>query len=103
MCSYCYIMTIKWIYCDIFFEIRGGYESASKHFNPADLDLNVDCSNKSYMITGGNSGIGKCIAMDIAKRGGTVHLVCRNKKSAQDAQTEIQKATGNSVQNINFQ
>jgi short-subunit dehydrogenase len=41
--------------------------------------------------------------MDIAKRGGTVHLVCRNKKSAQDAQTEIQKATGNSVQNINFQ
>nr|CAH0105053.1 unnamed protein product [Daphnia galeata] len=75
---------------------KGGYESASKHFNPADLDLNVDCSNKSYMITGGNSGIGKCIAMDIAKRGGTVHLVCRNKKSAHDAQTEIQKATGNS-------
>ncbi|XP_057371178.1 dehydrogenase/reductase SDR family member 12-like [Daphnia carinata] len=74
---------------------KGGYESASKNFNPADLDLNVDCSGKSYMITGGNSGIGKCIALDIAKRGGTIHLVCRNKKSAQEAQSEIQKASGN--------
>jgi dehydrogenase/reductase SDR family protein 12 len=52
------------------------------------------------MITGGNSGIGKCIAMDIAKRGGTVHLVCCNKISAQEAQTEIQKATGNNVKNF---
>ena len=43
------------------------------------------------MITGGNSGIGKCIALDIAKRGGTVHLVCRNAKSAEDAKNEIIK------------
>ena len=82
------------------YNYRGGHESASKHIYPADLDLNVDSSDKSYMITGGNSGIGKCIAMDIAKRGGTVHLVCCNKISAQEAQTEIQKATGNNVKNF---
>jgi dehydrogenase/reductase SDR family protein 12 len=90
------------ICCESFLNYRGGYESASKHFNPADLDLNVDCSEKSYMITGGNSGIGKCIALDIAKRGGTVHLVCRNKKSAQEAQTEIKKASGNNVKIDSF-
>lgn len=72
---------------------KGGYESASKHFNVKDLD--VDCTGKSYMITGGNSGIGKCIALDIAKRGGTVHLVCRNANSAKEAQEEIQKVSGN--------
>lgn len=49
------------------------------------------------MITGGNSGIGKCVALEIAKRGGTVHLVCRNSNSAQEAQVEIQKATKNNV------
>ena len=51
----------------------------------------MDCRGKSYMITGGNSGIGKCIALDIAKRGGTVHLVCRNAKSAEEAKNEIIK------------
>ena len=76
------------------------------------------------MITGGNSGIGKwlffidekrwqtkignnilgfvgkCIALDIAKRGGTVHLVCRNTKSAEEVQEEIKKSSGNNVRNI---
>ena len=74
---------------------RGGYDSASKRFNPSDME--VDCSGKSYMITGGNSGIGKCIALEIAKRGGTIHLVCRNSQSAKEAQEEIEKATGNQV------
>jgi len=74
---------------------RGGYEAASKNFKVADLD--VDCSGKSFMITGGNSGIGKCIASKIAARGGTVHLVCRNKTTAKEAQEEIQKETGNMV------
>lgn len=50
-----------------------------------------------FLVTGGNSGIGKCIALDIAKRGGTVHLVCRNKATALEAQAEIQQATGNQV------
>lgn len=72
---------------------KGGYETASKSFKPSDLE--VDCIGKSFMITGGNSGIGKCIASKIAEKGGIVHLVCRNPKTAKEAQEEIQKLTGN--------
>ncbi|XP_027743955.1 dehydrogenase/reductase SDR family member 12 isoform X4 [Empidonax traillii] len=75
---------------------RGGYESASKHFNPADVE--VDVRGRSFLVTGSNSGIGKATAKEIARRGGTVHLVCRNKERAQVAQEEIVTETGN--QNI---
>ena len=48
-------------------------------------------------MTGANSGIGKSIAEEIAKRGGTLHLVCRNVRTAEEAKEEIVKATGNEV------
>ncbi|XP_071390312.1 dehydrogenase/reductase SDR family member 12 isoform X1 [Centroberyx affinis] len=66
---------------------KSGYEAAAKHFTPADLDVNL--SGRSFMITGANSGIGKSTALEIANRGGTVHMVCRNKGRAEAAKDEI--------------
>ncbi|XP_072301363.1 dehydrogenase/reductase SDR family member 12 [Eucyclogobius newberryi] len=66
---------------------RCGYEAAAKRFNPSDLEVNL--SGRSFMITGANSGIGKATAQEIAKRGGTVHMVCRNKGRADAAKDEI--------------
>nr|CAD7409475.1 unnamed protein product [Timema poppensis] len=74
---------------------RGGYQVASKNFSQSDLD--VDCSGRIYMITGANSGIGKCVAQEIAQRGGTVHMLCRNPQSAETAKNEISEATNNQV------
>ncbi|GFS08710.1 dehydrogenase/reductase SDR family member 12 [Elysia marginata] len=45
---------------------KGGYEAAAKKFNPADLDVSL--LNRSFMITGANSGVGKCTALAIAKK-----------------------------------
>ena len=95
---------------------KSGFETASKKFNPSDLE--VSCNGQSYMITGANSGLGKqvcnityqvltenyvnlCLqfyqtALEIAKKGGTVHLVCRNPKFAEEAQKEIQDVSNNS-------
>uniref|UniRef100_A0A670HXT7 Dehydrogenase/reductase 12 n=1 Tax=Podarcis muralis TaxID=64176 RepID=A0A670HXT7_PODMU len=72
---------------------RSGYESASKHFVPEDLE--VDVTGRHFMVTGGNSGIGKAAAKEIARRGGLVHLVCRNKDRAEEAKKDITTETDN--------
>ncbi|KAG5852360.1 hypothetical protein ANANG_G00061570 [Anguilla anguilla] len=72
---------------------KGGYETAAKHFVAGDLDVNL--SGRDFMITGANSGIGKATACEIAKRGGTVHLVCRNKERAEEARREIVEQSEN--------
>ncbi|XP_037124374.1 DHRS-12_like_SDR_c-like domain-containing protein [Syngnathus acus] len=72
---------------------RNAFVSASKRF--VEKDLEVSLAGRSFMITGANSGIGKATAMAIAKRGGTIHMVCRNKDKAEEARAELVKETGN--------
>ncbi|KAM6341341.1 LOW QUALITY PROTEIN: dehydrogenase/reductase SDR family member 12 [Podargus strigoides] len=76
-------------------EAASGYESAAKPFSPADVEVNV--VGRSFQVTGAK-GIGKATATGIARSGGTVHLVCRNKERAEVAKGEIVSETGN--QNI---
>uniref|UniRef100_A0AAQ5Z0W6 Dehydrogenase/reductase (SDR family) member 12 n=1 Tax=Amphiprion ocellaris TaxID=80972 RepID=A0AAQ5Z0W6_AMPOC len=70
-----------------------GYEAAAKHFSAGDLEVNL--SGRSFMVTGANSGIGKATAQEIANRGGTVHMVCRNKDRAEAARNEIVEQSKN--------
>ncbi|XP_059936067.1 dehydrogenase/reductase SDR family member 12 isoform X3 [Mesoplodon densirostris] len=76
---------------------KSGYESASKDFIPDDLEVQVP--GRAFMVTGGNSGIGKATAFEIAKRGGTVHLVCRDQNRAEGARGEIIRESGNQINN----
>ncbi|KAL2103134.1 hypothetical protein ACEWY4_000002 [Coilia grayii] len=66
---------------------KSGYEAAAKHFSPSDLEVNL--AGRSFVITGANSGIGRAAAMEIANRGGSVHLVCRNRERAEAARDDI--------------
>ncbi|KAL6471813.1 hypothetical protein MHYP_G00204630 [Metynnis hypsauchen] len=72
---------------------KGAFDAASKRFVEKDLEVSV--AGRSFMITGANSGIGKATAMAIAKKGGTIHLVCRNKDKAEETRAEIVKESGN--------
>ncbi|XP_077421671.1 DHRS-12_like_SDR_c-like domain-containing protein [Vanacampus margaritifer] len=72
---------------------RNAFLSASKRF--VEKDLEVSLAGRSFMITGANSGIGKATAMAVARRGGTIHVVCRNKDKAEEARAELVKETGN--------
>uniref|UniRef100_A0A4W6E6V0 Si:ch211-165b10.3 n=1 Tax=Lates calcarifer TaxID=8187 RepID=A0A4W6E6V0_LATCA len=67
--------------------------AASKDFEPQDLDVSV--VGRSFMVTGANSGIGRATAMAIAKKGGTVHMVCRNKDKAEEVREDIVDRSGN--------
>lgn len=49
----------------------------------------VDLTGKTAIITGGNSGIGLQIALDLARQGATVYLACRNVAKAEDAVSQI--------------
>ncbi|KAL7632836.1 UNVERIFIED_CONTAM: hypothetical protein RMT77_016833 [Armadillidium vulgare] len=51
---------------------------------------------KTVIITGGNTGIGKETARDLAKRGGKITILCRNTEKGKAAAEEICKET-NSV------
>jgi len=70
-----------------------GFNNAARSFNQADLE--VDCNGKAYLITGANSGLGKQTALEIAKRGGIVHMVCRNPQFGEEARKELAEMSGN--------
>ena len=59
-------------------------------------DMAIDSlKGRVCMVTGANSGIGFVTAREIANKGATVILVCRDKGKGAIALEEIKKATGN--------
>lgn len=55
----------------------------------------VQLDGKTVLITGGNTGIGKETAVDLARRGARVILACRDMDRANRAAEDIRKQSGN--------
>ena len=58
------------------------------HTCPESL-LQTNLSGKNFLVTGGNSGIGKVTVTQLAKQGGRVILACRNPADGERARAEI--------------
>ncbi|XP_040314420.1 retinol dehydrogenase 12-like isoform X2 [Herpailurus yagouaroundi] len=55
----------------------------------------TDLTGKTAVVTGANSGIGKAVSQELARRGARVILACRNWECGQQALAEIQVASKN--------
>ena len=55
----------------------------------------TDLANKTFIVTGANTGIGKVTALELAKRGAHVILACRSAEKTQPVIDEIKRETGN--------
>ncbi len=51
--------------------------------------------DKVYLVTGANSGIGREICHDLAKRKAKVFMLCRDMQKCEQARTEIVLSTKN--------
>lgn len=72
---------------------QGGYERACKDFSES--DLSVDMKGKHVMITGANQGLGYATARQLAKKGCTLFMVCRNAEKGRSAVEEVKAESGN--------
>lgn len=52
--------------------------------------------NKIIIVTGCNTGIGKETVLDLASRGATIYMACRDMKKCDEARLKIIEKTGNS-------
>ena len=58
--------------------------------------MDRDLENKTFIVTGASSGIGKITARELAKRGAHVILACRSATKAQPVLDAMIRETGNS-------
>ncbi|HVK84874.1 MAG TPA: SDR family oxidoreductase [Kofleriaceae bacterium] len=57
--------------------------------------MTQDLANKTFIVTGANTGIGKVTAKELARRGAHVILACRSKAKSEPVVEEIKRETGN--------
>ena len=63
--------------------------------------MNYDLTNKTIIITGANSGIGKAASMQLAGMGANIVMMCRDKERGEQALQEVLAvATGGQVELI---
>ncbi|KAK7114250.1 3-dehydrosphinganine reductase-like [Littorina saxatilis] len=51
----------------------------------------ISLNGAHVLVTGGSSGIGKCLAIEAARRGASVTLLARNQARLEEARAEVQK------------
>jgi len=54
-----------------------------------------ELGGRTFLVTGGNTGIGRATALGLAQRGGRVYIACRSVPKGAEAAASIRAATGN--------
>ena len=74
---------------------KGFFDIVGSKIYP-DLEIpESDLSGKRVLVTGANSGVGRELALTVARWGAETYLLCRDDKKAQAAKFDIVEKTGN--------
>lgn len=74
---------------------KGGYEQAAKHFDNSIMVQDASLRGKTCMVTGANQGLGFQISLELAKRGGSLYMVCRNEERGRASVNKVKELTQN--------
>ncbi|XP_006881057.1 PREDICTED: retinol dehydrogenase 11-like [Elephantulus edwardii] len=75
--------------------LLGLWVRARQRIQPWDLQrCPTDLTGKTAVVTGANSGIGKVVCQELARRGARVVLACRDPERGRRALADIQAASG---------
>ena len=72
-----------------------GFYALWEYLRGGQCKSDVRMDGKTVVITGCNTGIGKATALDLAKRGARVVMVCRDMDKAKAAAEEIRQMIDN--------
>lgn len=74
---------------------RGGYQRAAKGFDNAAMDKPDSLRGLSAIVTGANQGLGFQTSVELARRGATLYMVCRNEERGRAAVEKVRQDSGN--------
>jgi len=64
--------------------------------------MNYDLINKTIIVTGANSGIGKAASIQLAQLGANVVMMCRNRKRGEQALQDVREAANGGAVDLIF-
>lgn len=76
---------------------KGFFDIVGTRIYPDIVVPPVDLTGKRVLVTGANTGLGKEIALELAKQGAEVWLLCRDQLKAEAARDEIIEQTQNKL------
>ncbi|BFG05866.1 retinol dehydrogenase 13-like [Drosophila madeirensis] len=91
-CSLCFLLCPSVLWAAI---IGGAIYFLKNYMQGGQFQKDTDETGKVFIVTGANTGIGKETVREIAKRGGTVYMACRDMNRCERARLEIVAETNN--------
>ncbi|KXZ55487.1 hypothetical protein GPECTOR_2g1036 [Gonium pectorale] len=72
---------------------KSGFARAAASWDNSVMERRLE--GKVVMVTGANQGLGFEAAQELARRGATLYMVCRNAQRGEEAVQKVRQATGN--------